>query len=332
MNFTETRKVEVVLIGAGNIGARHLQSLAAYDNPAHVTVIEPNATAQESCRRLYGEVQEEGAPDVTYYEHLDNLPSVADVCILATPASGRIELLREVLSRMQCAKFIIEKVVFQAIDDFKQAEVLLNQHNAKAWVNCPRRQWPIFKKIKASVAEAEKIECTIAGEKFAMACNAIHLLDVFQYLSGCTQIEVDGSEISEPFADDKRVGSLEFTGTLKATTPRGDIFRLTTASTDKPVKLDMTVRAGSVEWLFRQYDKTVEFADAGSGPQRHQYTVDIPYQSQLTADVVRDVMSKGVCDLASIEESSIAHIQMLEAFLSKIEKSTGQRPERCNIT
>lgn len=322
----------LVLIGAGNIGSRHMQSLATLGGNWSFTVVEPNPSAMFVAQSRYNDVASYTSPKPTYLESLDGLPDQIDVCILATSATGRLDLIEELLARSKCRYMIIEKVVFQSVQDFFTAENIFRDHDVSAWVNCPRRQWPVFKDLKNALVDGELIKCSFTGEKFGMACNAIHFIDIFQFLTGCSEILVDGSHLSLLNEDTKRIGSIEFLDTLNLATPRGDTFDLTRLDTGRPVSLIMTLNSENLSWTFDQCNFKVVMASSETKWKSAEQLVDVPLQSYLTAPLVRDLMAHGKCELATLSESKMAHLPMLNAFLDRIEAITGERPDRCNIT
>lgn len=322
----------VALIGAGNIGSRHLQSLASLGSDWEIAVVDPNPKAISVADARYLEVAENNAPIPAYHSTLDGLPESIDVCIIATSASGRLDLVRDILARSKCRYMILEKIVFQSEEDFVAAENLFRMHEVQVWVNCPRRQWPLFKTLKDALKGSEQIECHFSRSRFALTCNAVHLIDAFQYITGEAEIEIDASGLSDPIMDNKRVGYVEFTGTLKITNARNDTLTLIGYATDEAVPPIMTVMSDKHRWLFKQMDGTVGAASSSSDWEWVNETVSVPPQSQLTGQVVRDLMAAGACELTSLEESKKAHVPMLNAFLDRIEAATGERPKRCNIT
>lgn len=322
----------VVLIGAGSIGSRHLQALSGLGSDWEIAVVEPNPEATSVAKSRYLEVAQESSPAPTYHSSLDDLSKSIDVCIVATSASGRLDLVRDVLACRKCRYMILEKVVFQSEEDFAVAEELFRAHGVQVWVNCPRRQWPLFKALKDALKGSEHIECHFSRSRFALACNAVHLIDVFQYITGEPEIKVDAGGLSDPIMDDKRVGYVEFTGTLKVTNARNDVFTLVGYATDETVPPIMTVMSDKHRWVFRQEDSIVSVADYSSDKYWREDAVSVPPQSRLTAQVVLDLMADGQCELPSFDESQKAHVPMLNAFLDRIETATGERPVRCNIT
>jgi len=322
----------VALIGAGSIGSRHLQALAALGPEWSITVVEPSSKSMAVAQSRYEDVTQDGSPKPSYHHSLDGLTDFIDVCILATPAGGRLQLVRDVLLRSKCRYMVLEKVVFQSVSDFAVAQDLFSDHGVDVWVNCPRRQWPVFQDLKTALHGSERIDGHFSRSNFALACNAVHLIDAFQFITGVADITVDASGLSDPILDDKRAGYVEFTGTLKVTNSRSDMLTLCGYASECAVPPVMTVMSDKHRWLFKQQAGLVSVAEPSSTWDWQECSVTVPPQSSLTADIVHNLITDGSCALTTFAESTQAHVPMLNAFLDRIEVASGTRPERCNIT
>src|SRR4029077_20318051 len=138
---------------------------------------------------------------------------------IATSADVRRQVIEELLQRTRVRFFILEKVAFQSIPDFDAVMRLLKTKGAKAWVNCSyRRKFSIYQKIKQSIGPGERVVFNLSGGAWGLACNSIHFLDIFSYLTGTTDLRVDGSGLDAKVQPSKREGFIELTGTLKVST------------------------------------------------------------------------------------------------------------------
>jgi len=322
----------IVLIGAGNIGSRHLQSLATLGLDWEITVIEPNLKSMLLAQSRYKKVMLTHSPRPIYCNSLDNMPKSADIFILATPAAERLDLIQKALSYSECHNLILEKVVFQSVEDFKIAEDLFDKNNIDVWVNCPRRQWPVFIQLKNTLTGSTKIECHFSRSQFAMTCNSIHLIDIFQFLTGVDEVLVDGSGLSNPVINDKKAGYIDFTGVLKVTNNRGDLFTISGYETANVIPPLMTVISDKQRWIFEQQTESLSVANPATGWKWQKSPISTPHQSTLTSTVIRQIISNKTCNLTKFSTAKRAHVPMLKAFLDRIETATGNRPERCHIT
>jgi predicted dehydrogenase len=133
--MTAPPPLKVAVVGAGNIGSRHLQAVAALGATrkiaAHAVDVSSDARAVAAAR-----FEQAGGPGsggwLATHASLDELAAATagetlDVLILATGARGRLALLRAILAKLPNAPrhVMLEKVVFDNTADWAGAEETL---------------------------------------------------------------------------------------------------------------------------------------------------------------------------------------------------------------
>jgi len=90
----------------------------------------------------------------------------------------------------------------------------------KAWVNYSCRSYPIYPEIKAELGR-EIMNISYAGNNWGVACNSIHFIDLFDYLSGEFDFTFDATKIDNVVYPSKRAGFSEMHRILRISTQRG---------------------------------------------------------------------------------------------------------------
>ena len=134
-------KYNIALIGAGELGSRHLQGLANASNQFQISVIDPNKNSLRVAKNRLNEASKLSIPKVSYYDSIDSLPEAIDLVIIATNAKVRRDIIKNLIDKSSIKYLILEKVVFQRSNDFNLIKNLLNEKNVKTWVNCARRSF-----------------------------------------------------------------------------------------------------------------------------------------------------------------------------------------------
>jgi hypothetical protein len=78
--------IRVALIGAGQLGSRHLQALARLPAGSRVTMVEPSEASRSTAQSRWAEVAGQGIA-VEFVEGLGQLSGEIDVAIVATTAA-----------------------------------------------------------------------------------------------------------------------------------------------------------------------------------------------------------------------------------------------------
>ena len=135
-------KKYILVIGAGNLGRRHIQSLKLSTHDLEVYVVDTSKEALSQVKEAVEQVQM--TTNVRYFTQLEDVPNKIDVAIVATTANSRLLILRELIGK-GARNIILEKIAFNSLQDIAEATKLVSSAvETKVWVNCPRRLYPIY--------------------------------------------------------------------------------------------------------------------------------------------------------------------------------------------
>ena len=139
----------IIIVGSGELGSRHLQSLAKSKVPIKIWVIDINEKSLEIAKKRYQEIaKNEKIQVISFHNSLDRITIPIDLAIVATNSNVRRKVIESIISKTTVKYLILEKVVAQAKEDFFKILELCDKNNIKGWVNCHRRTWNIFEKNK----------------------------------------------------------------------------------------------------------------------------------------------------------------------------------------
>lgn len=322
----------IVLIGAGQLGSRHLQSLAKMDIPVSIDVVDPSLEQLETAKKRFEQIPEHiNIPSVQYLNSLHDVKKDIDLCVIATTADVRGKVTKELLVSKKVKNIIFEKVLFQSIQDYDEIGELLIKNEVSAWVNCPRRIYPFYVEIKKYFVAGERISCHVNGGDWGLASNSIHLIDLIAFYNGINDLKIDINGLDKTIYTNKRKGFLEFGGTLRICYSNGSSLVLHSQSTSRtPVVISI---------LSETFHMVVleSIAKALISSQRNNWgweevDVNIPFQSELTHLVATGILSEGHCGLTDFKDSAELHKPMVNAFRGYLELTTGQGYDNCPIT
>src|SRR5262245_42311402 len=214
----------LAIVGAGNLGSRHLQAIAKLTRPAEVTVIDPDQATLDLAAKRFDEVRSSKV-SANYSRSLDALEHDIDVAIIATNADVRAQIVRELISLKHLGALLLEKVLFTKPGDYRDVAFLVRERSIKAWVNCARRAWPFYRRLHERLASSVVREVNVSGVDWGLGCNAIHMLDLAAWLSRSSSYTVDSVTLDNEIRPAKRRGFVEFTGALSGSFENGPVFR-----------------------------------------------------------------------------------------------------------
>ena len=319
---------KIAIIGVGQLGSRHLQGLAKSSKEFRIYVIDPNENALILAKQRYEEVSKSTNSIVSYHQSMNDLPDNFDLAIIATTANARRKIIVDLLDKCSINYLILEKVVFQKSEDFRPIQKLLLEKSVKTWVNCARRSYLFYKKIKNELG-ADKLSIEVKGNNWGLACNSIHMIDLLAFFTENTDIKINTNELEDIIVDSKRNGFKELKGTLKIQTSRDDILVLN--DSDKyNENLKISISNGSMQ--FNIYEGQGMIVKHTSDNERQEEKISIPFQSDLTGSIVDQILDTGESDLTPYDECMQYHVPMLDAFNAHISILTGKLETECPIT
>lgn len=299
---------KVAIIGAGQLGSRHLQGLKGAASPLAITVMDNSDESLIISKERYESIPAVGEKSIEYVTSIQELPSEIDMAIIATGSKPRAAIVRSLLDHASVKYLVLEKVLFPILNDYQEIGNLLRLKQVRCWVNCPRRMYGMYKQIKESIDASKPIYMTNANENWGLCCNAIHMIDIFMYLTEEKDFTVETRWLNNEIEDSKRGGYIEMTGTLKVKTPNGSELTLISENN----------YTGEKNFFIENGDNIYTISE-GEGFWLHnkKYDYAMPYQSQLSGILADELLKTGGCSLTPYLLSVSYHKPFMEAMLSK---------------
>ena len=318
----------IAIIGSGQIGSRHLQGLARSSKQMKIYLIDPNENALILAKQRFQEVIHFSHSVISCHQTIHDLPEKIDIGIIATTANVRREVVENILAQHHLKYLILEKIVFQNSDDFNLIKKLLIDNGVKSWVYCARR-FSLFYKILKSELIHKKISIKVTGSKWGLACNGIHMIDLFVFLTEQTDIKIDTTGLENIIINSKRNGFKELKGTLRVKTKRGDTLELID-SNEFDESLIISINTDNEKYdIFESKGLMVKYL-SDNEPQEDE--IQVEQVSELTGSIVDQILEKDESDLPTYDECMEYHIPMLDAFNDHISKVIGKTIKICPIT
>ncbi len=170
--------MNILVVGFGNMGCRHAQSLLKRKKDDNIFVLETNKEIIEVNKSRIGDEENK----LVFINAIDDLTCEIDFAIIATSAYPRFEIVKKMLN-VGIKKFLLEKVVFQSEMQFDVVIKMLNDYNAVAYCNFVNRYFPNYQAIKKELLDNIPFKMIVSGADFGLGCNALHYVDLFEFFS-----------------------------------------------------------------------------------------------------------------------------------------------------
>ena len=311
MFFIELKYMNLAIIGCGEIGRRHLQSVLNLDIYVNIILVDRSNECLEKCRNIIK--ISSSKIFFSFYSNIEQIIQKIDFAIIATNSDTRFEAINSLYNQSKPKYIILEKFLFNKLEQYSAAKNLFKINSTKVWVN----QWvntefvefmKIFRKY-----EINNIE--IKGKNWNLCSNSVHYIDWFHLVSKRKKIKVIENKFKKPITKNKRVGFYEFYGYLKLEDSNKKQLLLKCDFDKDGVRktyvnvLGNTIRA-ECELTENCLSGKLFFQDRVS-----QIEYKINYLSERMSVIIEEIINKDNCSLPNYDQSCYQHKMLYPFFM-----------------
>jgi len=321
----------IVIIGAGQLGSRYLQGLLKLKGTHSLFVIDPSDASLQTAESRAKELEHNHK--IQYLKNLQNVPQQINLAIIATGADVREQVILELLEHAHVAFLILEKVLFQDLQAYTRISTLLKQKGVKTWVNHPRRMFSHYQELKSQIhTKKSPLVYSITGSNWGLGCNALHFIDLICYLSDSTLNTLETNWLDYEIISSKRIGYVEFTGTLKGTLTNGDVFTISSINKE-PSGITIFLASAYESWTICESAVSKIIHSLSTSADNPQIIpIKTLFQSELTTTLASELFESGHCKLPTYEEARKSHSLFIETMLEYYNVVTNEQTEILKIT
>jgi len=311
-----------------------LQAVASLAEVAEIHIIDESAAALDLGRQRIGEITDANPRIKLFWQQGFNQAAAnGDLCIVATQAPGRYDLIKKIAVELGYRKFLIEKVVAQSIAEYLDLLKFSEQHRLSIWVNCKTRAYEVHRYIKSKLDPNDPIIFSDLGGNHGLGNNGVHAVDLFAYYDGAQKIIITGSRVDQALHPSKRGKDVfDLSGTLYGRTNKGSDFILSFAGSHvSPDQISILTPKG--RFIVDHFQK---FAFESS-PETNWAWKNIPINenwsvSFMSKAFVSDILRKGDCELPTLQDCFPAHEFILGQLVPHFNRLLGTNNDYCPIT
>ena len=295
----------ILIIGCGNIGERHLQSVLKI-NSAKIFVIENNLVKFKELKKKY---TSEKLKCFHSIKELYKLNINFNFAIIATNSYGRFNILKNAINLLKIKNIILEKVVFKNKKEYLKILNILHDLKIKIFVNLPIRTINFFKKIR--LKKIHNFEMKVDGVNWGLFSNSIHFLDLFFFLTKKIPYFNDENCVKKIFQS-KRFGYHEGYGEILFETKCKKNLSLKCIRDKKKIyKLSINLKINKSNYKFYT-NNGYDYFDF----YKKNKLFTLPFQSNLTHLQIKSIMNKQYNILPNLKENYLLQKQIFD-FLKK---------------
>lgn len=320
-----------LIIGAGQLGSRHLQGLLKYLGcKQEIYVLDPSEGSLIIAKERAQEVNHEHI--VHFVTNWRSLPQLFDLVIVATNSNVREKVVTELLNNYTVKHLVLEKVLFNQLSAFERVERLLIKYNVCCWVNHSRRMMKSYQKLKDKIGDGFVGNFHVTGGRWGLACNGLHFIDFFEFISNSKINYIDADWLSDKILESTRSGFVEFTGSIKGTLQNGSTFQISSLNVIDSF-VTITIFDATNRYIIQEYGYSAIYHLSQKSDFKMEYFPFLSeFQSALTTDIVSNIFMNDTCNLTTYQEAQHTHMFFIKSLLEKYKKITGDEIEILPIT
>ena len=323
---------KILIIGCGQMGSRHLQSLLAMDLDLEINVIEPQELSIKIAKERVKEVNKgKGIKNIKWFCSKNDFNGESDLAIIATTAENRKEHIFFALDK-EVRFLLVEKMVAQSTYDYQEIMNALKIHNAKAWVNCTRRYFPAYQHIKNITKEQLPVSIIVQGGNHGLGSNAIHFIDLLCYLCNEDQSIKLTAQLDKQLFESRHASSIvEFSGIINAYASDGSHASISFLPHSK-AGCDVLILEKQSRYRIFEGEEIAFSAHEKENWHLSEYLFQSVYTSKLTGKIVSEIFETYNCLLPEVGNLFHIHQSLFNIFNEHIANNSDKKFDYCPIT
>ena len=317
---------KILVIGAGNIGLRHIESLGKSDVPLKIYIYDlvisseikkKISVIQKLNRKIEIEIFNKLKSNLNFH-----------VCIISTNAKERYKLTLFSIKNLNIKNIILEKIAFQSRDQYKKIISLSKQNKINIYVNCPRRSYKIFINIKNKIKnKTGVIRLSYLGKNWGICSNSIHFFDLLMFFTKFKKQNLIKYNLNNIIIRSKRKNYFELKGRIEILNKN---YHLILEDSKKYKENIFKIELGKIYYIIK-YDKSKQTNVLISNIDKLK-KIDIPLQSNLTLQQVKILIKKNSCELTKLKDYFNYQNLLIKLFNKKFSLLFKKRIKYCPIT
>ena len=320
--------MNLAIIGCGDIGQRHLESVLNLDYKINIFLIDKSVICLDKCKQI--SLKKKNFNSYYFAKSINEIEENFDLVIIATNSEHRFFVLKE-LYRFKTPRFIIlEKFLFNKLSYFEEAKKLFQLNNTKVWVN----QWMSteFQDLSNIFNETDGINIYVKGKNWNFCSNSVHWIEWFHHINNRKKIILFDSSLENLIIENKRKGYFETFGSLEfhdinknklilqcsyeKNSERETLISLTNGL----IRADFQLTSNDLKgFIFRSN-------------QKKNINFKVKYLSERTSVYIKSIWEKYECTLPTYDESMQHHKLIFQTFKNHFDKSNLKNKDTLPVT
>lgn len=311
--------MRALIVGVGELGSRHAQSLATLAELEELILVDPNPSSLERATERVASTGYKGR--VSTFTRLQHAVGQIELAVVSTSSKQRLGSLESVIEYSKPSHVLLEKLLTPSGTQLSELESTIANSYSKFWVNCPMPFFDHYRYIEEALSQTgdrRQLSYMVTGGNYGLVTNLIHYLDHFSKLSGSSLIDLrlrDGYQEIQS----KRAGYSEIIGCFFGETEKGDKFSVEFDPNKNGKSLIIEISNG--ESVFRIDEMGLVLHEGKLNGPQSQSPITTPRQSELTHKSMELILNGTSPMWANVDKSIELHSWIFSALQGSMSRS-----------
>ena len=304
--------MNLAIIGCGNIGFRHFQSLISHNSSNHnIYLVDISNHALNACEEHF-----KNNPNLSKLKCSNSISDIKaniDIAIISTNSFVRRQVIESLYVHSNPKHLILEKFLFPKEIDYSFFLEFFKTKSTNVWVN----QWVSgeFQELNNLLKINKKINLRVYGYNWGLCTNSVHFIDWFHLLTNRESLVVSSTKFDNNVLKGKREGCYELFGDIHINSHSGHELKIScehdAKKQDRKIYLDIESEDNKISGELTERTLNCQFIKP-----KNKITKDylVRYQSERTADIVSELIKNESCDLTEFKFSCYHHLLIYNEF------------------
>lgn len=323
---------KIIIIGCGGIGSRHLQALCKIDMPVNIFAVDISKQSLNNAKKLVGKITNHNIKSLEFSKEIPKNIDEIDLCIIATSSNVRLSILKKLISAYSIKNLILEKVLFQSVEELDEAKSIIHKKKINCWVNHTRREDQCWKDVKKILSGYSNMKLYYGKYNWNMCSVSIHMIDLAVWLFNDEITHIDNSSLDSKIHQSKRQGFIEMTGILNVEFKNGSTVKLESIDGTSKEKAIFEISNDRVKLIVNEFEGKGILYRKDNNWIAEPYDFYRPLQSEKTQTIAKKILENKPCNLTQLNESVEIHRSVLVSFMDHLNKNSNSKYNYCPIT
>ena len=201
--------INIMIIGLGSIGSRHLESILKINKNKNIYLIDPKYNSNNQSLLLNS-----SNTKIFKFSEISNFNINFDLVIISTNSDVRFDITNKLFKLNKFKNLLLEKISFIKISHYNAINQKAIYYRTKIFVNYPRPMWKSYINLKKIIKNDVIIDMNFSSFSWNLCSNSLHYINLFNFLTNTDSINMVHHRILNRYFKSKRNSFYELKGSL----------------------------------------------------------------------------------------------------------------------